>query len=117
MDDDDDKCDNVVDPRFKEYVRKYNWENCRLHRTSFSIINLKELINALNDPDVTKQHYGIIGIRRILSVAATPPIQKIIDAGVVPKLIELIGQEQYPQLQLEATWALANIAAGSRQQT
>ena len=37
----------------------------------------------------------------------------MIDAGLVPKMIELVKQEEYPQLQLEATWTLTNVASGT----
>ncbi len=58
----------------------------------------------------------MIGIRKILSVQQDPPIQEIIDAGLVPKMIEFVKQSEYPQLQLEATWALTNVAAGTSAQ-
>ena len=67
----------------------------------------------MNDPDIVKQHQGIIGVRKILSVLNNPPIQIVIDAGLVPRMIEYVRQTAYPQLQLEATWALTNVASGS----
>jgi hypothetical protein len=70
----------------------------------------------MNDPDIIRQHYGTIGIRKIMSLIDNPPIQAIIDLGVVPRLIEFVSQEEYPQLQLEATWTLANVASGTTQQ-
>lgn len=51
-----------------------------------------------------------------MSIVDDPPIQPIVDTGVIPKLIEYINQESYPQLQLEATWALTNVASGTSQQ-
>lgn len=72
-----------------------------------------DLIAAINDQNVLKQHYGMIGIRKILSVAENPPIQAVIDAGLVPRMIEYVKQTEYPQLQLEATWALTNVASGT----
>lgn len=35
-----------------------------------------------------------------MSVADVPPVQPIVDAGVVPRLIEYVKQQEYPQLQL-----------------
>lgn len=55
----------------------------------------------------------MIGVRKILSIADSPPIQAIIDAGLVPRMIEYVKQSEYPQLQLEATWALTNVASGT----
>lgn len=55
---------------------------------------------AINDPDIYKQHYGVIGIRKLLTHKLNPPIQQVIDAGLVPKLILYAKQTEYPQLQL-----------------
>jgi hypothetical protein len=41
----------------------------------------------------------------------------VIDAGLIPKLIGYVKQSNYPQLQLEASWCLANVAAGNCTQT
>ena len=46
-----------------------------------------DLIAAFADPDVIRQHYGMIGVRKILSIADSPPIQAVIDAGLVPRMI------------------------------
>lgn len=35
-------------------------------------------------------HYGVIGLRKILSVEDGPPIQMVIDANMVPRLLEFI---------------------------
>ena len=43
-------------------------------------------------------------------------MQQIIDAGSIPKLISYMKQSQLPQLQLEATWILTNIACGRTSQ-
>ncbi len=49
--------------------------------------NFTELLQSVTSEDVLRQHYGLIGIRKILSVADNPPIQPVIDAGLVPKMI------------------------------
>ena len=59
-----------------------------------------ELIAAFNDQDIIRQHFGMIGVRKILSIADNPPIQAVIDSGLVPKMIEYVKQQDYPQLQL-----------------
>lgn len=70
-------------------------------------------MQSITSDDILRQHYGLIGIRKILSIAENPPIQPVIDAGLVPKMIEYVKQTEYPQLQLEATWALTNVASGN----
>ena len=61
---------------------------------------LPELIAAFSDPDIIRQHFGMIGVRKILSIADSPPIQAVIDAGLVPRMIEYVKQQDFPQLQL-----------------
>jgi hypothetical protein len=62
--------------------------------------NFTDLINYISDSNILNQHNGMIGVRKILSIAENPPIQAVIDAGLVPKMIEYIKQQEYPQLQL-----------------
>ena len=58
-----------------------------------------------------------IAIRKILSVDRNPPIAEVLNAGVLPRLKELLGDKARPNVQLEACWALTNIASGSPDQT
>jgi importin subunit alpha-1 len=43
-----------------------------------------EYIQALTDIDRLKRHWGIIGLRKILSIQIQTPIQDIIDQNIVP---------------------------------
>lgn len=43
-------------------------------------------------------------------------MQKVIDLGCVPILLNIMQQRQLPQMQLEATWTLTNIACGRTSQ-
>lgn len=51
-----------------------------------------KLLQCITEGDIIKQHYGLIGIRKILSIAENPPIQAIIDAGLVPRMIDYVKQ-------------------------
>eukprot|EP00927_Polykrikos_kofoidii_P005335 TRINITY_DN12111_c0_g1_i4.p1 TRINITY_DN12111_c0_g1~~TRINITY_DN12111_c0_g1_i4.p1 ORF type:complete len:795 (-),score=82.91 TRINITY_DN12111_c0_g1_i4:14-2053(-) len=46
-----------------------------------------------------------------------PPIQEMIDAGIVPTYVRYLAETTLPELQFEAGWALTNITAGSTEQT
>ena len=39
-----------------------------------------------------------------------PPVDLVVEAGIVPRLIELLARHDMPNLQLEAAWAITNIA-------
>jgi hypothetical protein len=62
--------------------------------------NFTDLVKYITDEDILSQHHGIIGIRKILCLPEDRRIQKVIDAGLIPIMIEKIKQKDYPQLQL-----------------
>eukprot|EP01118_Nematostelium_gracile_P018945 TRINITY_DN858_c0_g1_i1.p1 TRINITY_DN858_c0_g1~~TRINITY_DN858_c0_g1_i1.p1 ORF type:complete len:519 (-),score=189.94 TRINITY_DN858_c0_g1_i1:255-1811(-) len=79
--------------------------------------NLPQLLNAVFSNDGAAQLEATTQFRKLLSIERNPPIQEIIDSGVVPRFVQFLTGANNPQLQFEAAWALTNIASGSSEQT
>lgn len=86
-------------------------------KESYTLEDLSSLLQAANSSQDTDLLMAAQGFRKLLSIKVNPPIQNVIDAGVIPFLITWIQRSDYPQLQYEASWCLTNIASGNHMQT
>ncbi|KAN0026006.1 hypothetical protein ACTFIV_006986 [Dictyostelium citrinum] len=80
------------------------------------IKNLPGLVTALNSNDQAYVYSSLVQFRKLLSIHANPPIDQVIECGIIPKLNQLL-QCNNPKVQFESAWALTNIASGNNKQT
>ena len=79
--------------------------------------NLDGWLNELFSTEVSRQLEAAETIRRFLSLQNDPPISKISSrSDCVKQLVTFLDSDHVP-LQFEASWALTNIASGTREDT
>ncbi|KAL7304022.1 hypothetical protein TKK_0003492 [Trichogramma kaykai] len=79
--------------------------------------NLEELVLKADSSDPAEQLQAVQAARKLLSSDRNPPIDPLIDSGILPILVRCLEKHDNPSLQFEAAWALTNIASGTSAQT
>ncbi|KAF7805070.1 importin subunit alpha-2-like [Senna tora] len=84
---------------------------------NFQLEHLPSMVAGVWSDDSNLQLESTTQFRKLLSIERSPPIEEVIQAGVVPRFVEFLMREDFPQLQFEAAWALTNIASGTSENT
>ncbi|ONK63037.1 uncharacterized protein A4U43_C07F10740 [Asparagus officinalis] len=79
--------------------------------------SLPALVAGVYSDDKNSQLEATTQFRKLLSIEGCPSIEEVIHSGVVPRFVEFLVREDFPQLQFEAAWALTNIASGTSENT
>ncbi|GER46877.1 importin subunit alpha [Striga asiatica] len=79
--------------------------------------SLPSMVAGVWSNDANLQLEATTQFRKLLSIERSPPIEEVIQSGVVPRFVEFLTREDFPQLQFEAAWALTNIASGTSENT
>lgn len=67
--------------------------------TTAKLEQLPAMISGVMGNDPTIQTESTTQFRRLLSIEKNPPIQQVIDAGVVPRFVEFLQRDDNPALQ------------------
>ncbi|XP_012286875.1 importin subunit alpha-3 isoform X2 [Orussus abietinus] len=80
-------------------------------------MDLNDLVQKAGSSDPAEQLQAVQSARKLLSSDRNPPIDPLIESGILPILVHCLEQHDRPSLQFEAAWALTNIASGTSAQT
>ncbi|CAH2072023.1 unnamed protein product [Thlaspi arvense] len=88
-----------------------------LSSTNNLMKSLPDMVAGIWSEDSKSQVEATNLLRKLLSIEQNPPINVVVESGVVPRVVKFLSRDDLPKLQFEAAWALTNIASGTSENT
>jgi len=76
-----------------------------------TITDLPALKQAIASQDRPTRYEAVRQVRKLLSKEQAPPALEVIQAGLLPVLVNYLGHTNDHEIQFEASWALTNISS------
>ncbi|XP_046448876.1 importin subunit alpha-5-like isoform X2 [Daphnia pulex] len=92
-----------------EPLSPFQEQNCNM--------SIEDVVNGINSGEESKEMTATHAASKILTRECEPPIDILINANVVPRLVEFLSRVNNHHLQLESARALTNIVSGTSDQT
>ncbi|KAL9644072.1 hypothetical protein ABK040_005539 [Willaertia magna] len=83
----------------------------------YVLSTLPSIVQGINAYQIPVRLDAVTKVRKLLSIEKNPPIDAVLQSGILPKLVEFLSLSDYPPLQFESVWAITNIASGSSEHT
>ncbi len=86
-------------------------------QANLTTASLDTIVEKARSSEPATQLAAVQAARKLLSSDRNPPIDALINSGILPVLVRCLESGDNPSLQFEAAWALTNIASGTSAQT
>lgn len=82
-------------------------------RKVYTVADIPELAASLSQSSINDAKLLEVAraFRKLLSVENNVPVRQVLDSGVLPAFVQMLSCGDKPDVQLEAAWALTNIAS------
>ena len=88
------------------------FEQCQ--NMEIKISKFSEILSSFNSQEINKKYFGLVGIRKLL-LLPSPPIQELLNVGIIKELIPLLDNSP-SEFQYETLWCLTMFSSGSSDQ-